>query len=145
MQRQTFQQIRRSRDRVGLREIQFYAYHGHRREENSLGQRFLLSIDAWLDLSVAGQSDQLGDTLNYFELHRLVMEWVTAHRFSLLERLVEGLAEAVFVAHPEVEALRLCVRKPQPPIPDFFGHVEVEICRVNPELQPTVVFETQTQ
>ena len=134
MQGQLFQQIRRTSDRVGLREIQFYAYHGHRREENSLGQRFLLSLDAWLDLSTAGHSDQLGDTLNYFELHRLVMEWVTANRFSLLERLVEGLADAIFAAHPEVDALRLCVQKPQPPIPDFFGFVEVEICRVSPRL-----------
>lgn len=135
MQGQTFEQIRLTRDRVGLREIQFYAYHGHRHEENALGQRFLLSVDAWLDLGVAGHSDHLADTLNYFELHRLVMEWVTAHRFSLLERLGEGLAEAVFAAHPEVDALRLCVRKPQPPIPDFFGHVEVEIRRVSPRLR----------
>ena len=134
MHRRLFQEIRRSRDRVGLRQIQFYAYHGFHQEENRLGQRFLLHVDAWMDLSPAGESDELGQTLNYHSLHSLITEWVTRHRFKLLERLAEGLAAEIFRGHPEVDALRLCVIKPQPPIPDFHGQVEVELTRVNPAL-----------
>lgn len=132
MQRDQFHRIRRNSDRVGIQGIQFYAYHGHRSEESTLGQRFELSVQAYLDCSVAGRSDDLDDALNYQSLHASVTRWVTTHRFHLLERLVEGLAEEVFQDFPSVDALRLCVRKSSPPIPNFFGHVEVEIMRVHP-------------
>ncbi len=134
MHRRIFQEIVQSRDRVGMRSIQFYAYHGFHQEENRLGQRFLLHVDAWLDLEPAGISDSLDETLNYHSLHTLIHDWVTRHRFRLLERLAEGLAAEIFRRHGEVDALRLCVVKPQPPIPDFHGQVEVELTRVHPRL-----------
>lgn len=132
MQRNLFSRIRRNSDRVGIEGIQVYAYHGHRAEESTLGQRFQLSVQAFLDCSVAGRSDSLDDALNYQTLHACVTHWVTTHRFHLLERLVEGLAEEIFARFPQVDALQLCVRKLNPPIPHFFGHVEVEIARVAP-------------
>jgi 7,8-dihydroneopterin aldolase/epimerase/oxygenase len=132
MHRELFLRIRQQSDRVGIEGIQFYAYHGHRSEENTLGQRFALSAQAYLDLAKAGRSDHLEDTLNYQALHALVAEWVTTRRFRLLETLVEGLAAEIFERFPAVDALQLCVRKLNPPIPNFFGHVEVEITRVNP-------------
>lgn len=134
MHRALFPQIRQDSDRVGIEGIQFYAYHGYRSEENTLGQRFELSVQAYLDLSVAGHSDTLEDTLNYQALHLCVTEWVTKHRFRLLERLVDGLADEIFQSFPLVSALKLCIRKLNPPIPHFFGHVEVEITRVHPRL-----------
>ncbi len=133
MHRVLFPQIRQNTDRVAIEGIQFYAYHGHRSEENTLGQRFELSVQAYLDLAPAGRSDNLEETLNYQALHQLVTEWVTSHRFRLLERLAHGLAEEIFRTFPLVDALQLCVRKLSPPIPHFFGHVEVEITRVHPQ------------
>jgi len=132
MHRELFLEIRRNSDRVGIEGIQFYAYHGHRSEENTLGQRFELSVQAFLELSRAGNTDDLNETLNYHHLHQIVAEWVTTHRFKLLEALVEGLAGRLFELYPQVDALQLCVRKLNPPIPNYFGHVEVEITRVNP-------------
>jgi 7,8-dihydroneopterin aldolase/epimerase/oxygenase len=134
MHRQLFNQIRESRDRVAIEGIHFYAYHGHISEENTLGQRFELSIHVFLDLSVAGKSDDLVDTLDYQALYQLVIEWVTTHRFHLLEKLVEGLSEEIFKRFPSTEALRLSINKLSPPIPNFFGHVQVAITRVNPTL-----------
>jgi dihydroneopterin aldolase len=137
MHRDVFLRIRRNSDRVGIEGIQFYAYHGHRTEESTLGQRFELSVQAFLDCAPAGRSDALEDALNYQTLHAGVTQWVTSRRFHLLERLVEGLAEEIFRQFPRVDALQLCVRKLSPPIPNFFGHVEVEITRVNPRwLEP---------
>jgi dihydroneopterin aldolase len=139
MHRDLFLRIRRSSDRVGIQGIQFYAYHGHQAEETTLGQRFELSVQAFLDCGPAGRSDALDDALNYQTLHTLVAQWVTTRRFRLLERLVEGLGEEIFRHFPRVDALQLCIRKLNPPIPHFFGHVEVEITRVNPRLLGAVV------
>ena len=132
MHRKVFHQIRDRSDRVSIEKIQFYAYHGHRSEEHVLGQRFECSIHAYLDLSRPGHSDQLEHTLDYCELHQVVTAWVTTHRFHLLEALAEGLAAEIFGSFPLVDALTLCVRKLNPPIPHYFGHVEVEVTRVNP-------------
>ncbi|MDP2360523.1 MAG: dihydroneopterin aldolase [bacterium] len=132
MHHKVFPRIRRNSDRVGIEGIQFYAYHGHRAEESTLGQRFQLSVQAFLDCSTAGRSDALEDALNYHSLHASVTQWVTTRRFHLLECLVEGLADEIFRQFPQVDALQLCIRKPHPPIPNFFGHVEVEINRVHP-------------
>jgi 7,8-dihydroneopterin aldolase/epimerase/oxygenase len=129
-----FNKIRENTDRVVIDGIHFYAYHGHRSEETELGQRFELTIQAFLDLSAAGKSDDLSDTLNYQVLFQTAFSWVTTHRFRLLEKLVEGVAEEIFANFPSVEALQLNIKKMNPPIPQFFGHVEVEITRVNPVL-----------
>jgi len=134
MEREIYQQIIKSTDRVGIDGVKFYAYHGHRSEENILGQRFSMNVDAFLDLKQAAESDNLEDTLNYHDLHGDILKWVTAHRFKLLEALVNGVAEEIFQSHSQVKALKIVVKKMQPPIPDFYGHVEVEITRVNPGL-----------
>jgi 7,8-dihydroneopterin aldolase/epimerase/oxygenase len=132
MHRELYQQIRRESDRIGIEGIQFYAYHGHLQEEHALGQRFELAIQAYLDLSKAGESDDLTETLNYQALHALATDWVTAHRFHLLEALAQGLAKEIFSKFPILDAIKLCVRKLSPPIPNFFGHVEIEVTRVHP-------------
>ncbi len=132
MHRKLFRRIRERSDRVSIEKIQFYAYHGHRSEEHILGQRFECSIHAYLDLSTPGRSDQLEHTLDYYELHRVVSEWVTTHRFHLLEALAESLAQHIFECFDLVDALSLCVRKLNPPIPHYYGHVEVEVTRVHP-------------
>lgn len=42
-------------------------------EEKKLGQKFLIDVDAWMDLRVAGKSDNLSDTISYTEIYRLVI------------------------------------------------------------------------
>ncbi len=42
--------------------MEFYGYHGVFAEENKLGQRFRVDLTASLDLSKAGQTDDLNAT-----------------------------------------------------------------------------------
>lgn len=48
-------------------------------EEKTLGQKFLIDVDAWMDLRVAGKSDNLSDTISYTDIYRLVipLSWKT--------------------------------------------------------------------
>ena len=52
-------------DKITLKNMAFYGYHGMRPEEKSLGQRFYVDISLFLNLSEAGQSDNIHDTVNY--------------------------------------------------------------------------------
>ena len=44
----------------------FYGYHGNLASEQEQGQRFFVDVEIITDLTKAGQSDQLEDSINYF-------------------------------------------------------------------------------
>lgn len=57
-------------DKLVLRGLKFHGYHGVKPEERVLGQKFLIEVDAWMDLRAAGNSDDLSDTISYSAIYR---------------------------------------------------------------------------
>ena len=57
-------------DKLILRGLKFHGYHGVKPEERKLGQKFLVDVDAWLDLQPTGKSDCLSDTVSYTDIYR---------------------------------------------------------------------------
>lgn len=57
-------------DKLVLRGLIFHGFHGVKPEENKLGQKFLVDIDAWMDLDLAGKSDLLSDSVSYADIYR---------------------------------------------------------------------------
>jgi len=57
-------------DKLILRGLKLHGYHGVKPEERTLGQKFLVDVDAWLDLRQAGKSDCLSDTISYTDIYR---------------------------------------------------------------------------
>ncbi|HWQ42763.1 MAG TPA: dihydroneopterin aldolase [Desulfosporosinus sp.] len=115
-------------DVIHLRGLEFYAYHGALPEEQVLGQRFLIDMDLFSDLSQAGSSDQVEDTIHYGEVYQVIKACVTGDSHQLLEHLAEDLAQQVleqFVC----TSVRVEVHKPQAPISGIFRDVSVEIWR----------------
>jgi dihydroneopterin aldolase len=114
-------------DCLCLRGIRGYGYTGALPEEQTLGQWFEVDLQIYLDLSLAGQSDVLADTLHYGPLIAQIQELIRRSHYALVERLATVIAEAV-LAYPMVEQVRVCLIK-KPPIPDFSGQIQVEILR----------------
>ena len=115
-------------DVIHLRGLEFYAYHGALPEEQVLGQRFLIDMDLFSDLSKAGASDQVEDTVHYGEVYQVIKACVTGDRHQLLERLAEDIAQRV-LGQFSCTSVRVEVHKPQAPIPGIFRDVSVEIWR----------------
>ncbi len=115
-------------DVIHLRGLEFYAYHGALPEEQVLGQRFLIDMDLFFDLSKAGSSDQVEDTIHYGEVYQVIKACVTGDSHQLLEHLAEDLAQRV-LGQFACTSLRVEVHKPQAPIPGIFRDVSVEIWR----------------
>ena len=57
-------------DKLRLRGLKFHGFHGVKPEEKKLGQKFLVDVDAWMDLRMAGKSDLLSDTVSYTDIYR---------------------------------------------------------------------------
>ncbi|EHA31748.1 dihydroneopterin aldolase [Bacillus subtilis subsp. subtilis str. SC-8] len=109
--------------------MEFYGYHGVFKEENKLGQRFKVDLTAELDLSKAGQTDDLEQTINYAELYHVCKDIVEGEPVKLVETLAERIAGTVLEKFQPVQQCTVKVIKPDPPIPGHYKSVAIEITR----------------
>mgnify|MGYP001046721825 CR=1 FL=1 len=116
-------------DRIYVEEMEFYGYHGVFPEENSLGQRFIVSLILELDLEQAGKTDQLKDSVNYAEVYSLCKKIVEGEPKKLLEAVAENIAGNLLKTYPQIYSCNVKVMKPNPPIPGKLKSVAVEIKR----------------
>ncbi len=119
-------------DKIILRGMQFYAFHGVNPEERAAGQTFLVDLEVQADLRPAGLSDRLEDTVNYSHLYRAVREVMEGPPRELLEALAEAIAQRVLDTFPVLSA-RVRVEKTHPPIKGaVLQGAAVEIFRTRP-------------
>ncbi|XP_030927138.1 dihydroneopterin aldolase 2-like isoform X1 [Quercus lobata] len=116
-------------DKLILRGLKLHGYHGVKPEERTLGQKFLVDVDAWLDLRQAGKSDCLSDTISYTDIYRIVEEIVEGPAQNLLESVAQRIASATFTKHPQISAIRVKVGKPHVAVPGSVDYLGVEILR----------------
>jgi len=102
--------------------------HGVLDEEQSRAQPFEVDLDVRADLSAAGRSDALPDTLDYGAIASAVESVITGERFALLERLAERITEVVLSDERVVE-VTVVVRKLRPPVSVALDHAAVRITR----------------
>ena len=102
-------------DQIILEGMQFYGYHGVNPEERVLGQRYVVDLTAQLDLSRAGHSDRLEDTVSYAHIYRAVKAVMEGEPRNLLESAAEAIADRVLTDFP-IEAVTVTVKKPNPPV-----------------------------
>ncbi|QRG67871.1 dihydroneopterin aldolase [Brevibacillus choshinensis] len=115
-------------DNIYFNGMSFYGYHGVFGAEAELGQRFYVDLALALDLSKAGASDDLNDTVNYAEIFSCVKQIVEGERYNLVERLTARIAEQLLVQFPFREA-KVKVTKPNPPINGHYESVAIEMTR----------------
>ena len=116
-------------DRIVLSGMVFYGYHGVSPEERTLGQRFIVDLEAEADLSTAGASDDVANAIDYAAVYQVVKEVVEGPPKRLLEAVAEEVAQRVLsnFARP---AVRVRVTKPSPPIPGaVMSGASVEVYR----------------
>lgn len=109
--------------------MEFYGYHGVFPEENRLGQRFAVDLTVSVDLSKAGETDELEHSVNYGELYQVCKEIVEGKPYKLVEAVAEQIASSVLEQFALVHDVTVKVIKPDPPIPGHYQSVAVEIMR----------------
>jgi dihydroneopterin aldolase len=115
-------------DVIELRGLRALGICGALPEEQERAQPFEVDLDVETDLSAAGASDDLGDTVDYGALCAGVEAIVTGERFALMERMAARIAEDV-LADDRVAAVTVTVRKLRPPVPQQLGTSGVRIHR----------------
>ena len=117
-------------DSIQVNSIRAYGYVGYLPEEKVLGQWFEVDLTLWVDLTAAGKSDDLNDTLDYREAIAIVKEQITTAKFSLVEKLINAIADKLLNID-KISQVRVKLSKPAAPIPDFGGRITLEITRTS--------------
>jgi len=117
-----------ARDHLRVRGMIFHAYHGLEQDEIKNGQRFEVDVDLVLDVSRAGQSDHLRDTVDVRAIYDLVEKVVVQERCFLIEAVGERIAAGILGKFP-VEEVAVIVRKPFAPLGGLANGTEIEITR----------------
>lgn len=119
-------------DYIKLSNMGFYAFHGTSKAEKDIGQRFYLDVEMYLDLAEAGKTDNIRYTVNYEKVYNIISDITKQKKYNLLEALAEDIVEGITTHFPQLERIRVKVRKPQVPLCGILDYVEVCIDRNNP-------------
>jgi len=114
-------------DRILLSGLAFFGRHGAIPAEQELGGRFVVDVEATLDLRSAGARDDLAATVDYAAVYEQVRAIVEDSRFNLIEALAERIAARLLGQFPPIEAVTVRVHKPAAPIPGATGAAAVAV------------------
>lgn len=120
-------------DKIIIKGLRVYAYHGVKEAEKEKGQPFELDVTLQLDLSAAGATDDLTRTVNYSTVSKRIVAVMLAEKNDLIERAATRVAEAVLTEFP-VEEVTVLLKKPRAPVPADFDYMAVEITRRREDL-----------
>lgn len=116
-------------DKIIVKNLKIFAYHGVNPEEKEDGQNFVFDITASLNLDAPCKSDDVNDTVSYAKIIKSVTRIATSEKNDLLERVAERVANGLFEDFPKIEKLKITLKKPEAPIKADFDYVAVEIER----------------
>lgn len=116
-------------DKISLKGIWGFGYHGIFEHEAKNGQDFFVDLDISLDLSKPSKSDDLAETIDYGALADLVVEEITGERVKLIERLAGRIADRIKSGHPEITSITVTVHKPKAPVSAQTSDISVTITR----------------
>jgi len=105
--------------------MEFYAYHGCFREEQLVGNKFLVDLRIETDVEKAALSDNLNDALNYQLAYNLVKEQIMIES-KLLENVAKRIMNVLTERFPEIIDASVKVSKMNPPLGGKVEKVSVE-------------------
>lgn len=116
-------------DRITITGMEFYGYHGCLPSERTQGQTFFVDAELFLDLSRAGQSDDLAETVDYAQVFESIQKLAEGEPRQLIEALAESVARQLLADFPKIQKVVLTVHKPLAPISGKFRDVFVTLER----------------
>lgn len=116
-------------DRITISNLEVFAYHGVLKEENSLGQKFLISAELYMDTTEASEEDDITKSINYSSVCKEIASFLKGNTFRLIETTANRLAKHLLLKYSRIEKLKLEIKKPWAPILMSLDTVSVVIER----------------
>jgi 7,8-dihydroneopterin aldolase/epimerase/oxygenase len=123
-------------DTIFIKGLVIHARHGVMEHETEVGQRFVMDLELFTDLSGSSQSDRLADTVSYPAVVTTATAAFQNKHYKLLERAAGAVADAILGAFPRIRGVKITVHKPHAPIAAIFEDVGVVLTRVRNHAPP---------
>ena len=98
-------------DKIILKGMRFYGFHGLHDEERKTGQYFLVNLECITNLHKAGVSDNIEDTINYSNIYQKVRRIIEGTPRNLLEAVAEEIADVLISDYP-IKKVTINISKP---------------------------------
>ena len=116
-------------DTIFIKGLVVHARHGVMKHETEVGQRFVIDLELYADLSESSRSDRLPDTTSYSNVVETATDAFKNTNYRLLERAAGAVADAILASFARVRAVKVTVHKPHAPIAEIFEDVGVVLTR----------------
>lgn len=109
---------------IQIENMEFYAFHGHYREEQIVGNRFIVDLTIETDMSVPSKSDNLKDAVNYQKAY-LIIKTEMEKKSYLLENIAGRILDSLYAEMSGIKKATIKVSKMNPPMGGKIGSVSV--------------------
>jgi 7,8-dihydroneopterin aldolase/epimerase/oxygenase len=116
-------------DTIFIKGLVIHARHGVMDHETEVGQRFVIDLELYSDLTESSRTDHLSDTVSYANVVTTAVSAFKNTNYKLLERAAGAVADAILAAFPRIRAVKVTVHKPHAPIAAIFEDVGVVLTR----------------
>ncbi len=100
---------------IQIENMEFYAFHGHYREEQIVGNKFLVDLHIESDMAAPAKSDELHDAINYQLAYKLVKEEMEK-KSKLLENIARRILDVIYANFEGIKEVKVKVSKMNPPM-----------------------------
>ncbi len=121
-------------DKIIVKGLKIYAYHGVNPEEKEFGQNFVMDITAFTPLKKACVTDCIDDTVSYAKIAKAAVEIFTSEKNDLLERAAYRVAKGLLERFETLDEVNILLKKPDAPVKLDFEYMAVEISLNRSEL-----------
>ncbi len=98
---------------IQLEGMEFYAYHGHYKEEQLVGNKFIVDLDIEANCSAAAETDNLKDAVNYQVAYNLVKKEMT-QKSNLLEHIAKRIVDSLYANLSGIHKITIKISKLNP-------------------------------
>ena len=116
-------------DTIFITGLVIHARHGVMDHETEVGQRFVIDLELYTDLSESSHTDRLVDTVSYANVVTTATSAFKNTNYKLLERAAGAVADAILAAFSRIRSVKVTVHKPHAPIAAIFDDVGVVLTR----------------
>ena len=93
-------------DKIIIKDLEIYAYHGVLPEEKKNGQTFIVTVELFVSLRAAGITDDLDKTINYAEVCEDIRDVMTGEKYDLIEAVAENIADTILIKYDTIKPIK---------------------------------------
>jgi len=112
-----------------IKDLEVFGNHGVYREENVLGQKFLISAAMAVDVKKVSKNDEITESVHYGDICEFITSFMKEDTYKLLETVTDKLATALLVKYDLIRSVELEIKKPWAPIALPIDTVSVKVNR----------------